>query len=151
MSSPDIRCERVSLSDLRSFPGFKDVVSAYADEIRYEVAAAPDFGAYERMEAAGTLGIVAAVADGSCVGFASYVRYTLPHFGDALFASMESLYLLPAARQLGGGLKLVHALWDCAREDGCQGIYMGAPIGSKASKLFNRVAKPTNVLFWKAL
>lgn len=79
---------------------------------------APDWPAYEALEAAGVLRIFTARDDGRLVGyFACFVRPHL-HYCGHLFAVNDVLFLAPEHRRGWAGARLIRFAERCLREDG---------------------------------
>lgn len=79
---------------------------------------APDWPAYEALEAAGVLRIFTARDGGRLVGyFAVFVRPHL-HYRDTIFAVNDVIYLAPEHRRGWAGPRLIQFAERCLRDDG---------------------------------
>lgn len=80
----------------------------------------PNFDAYERMEAAGTLVILAARRDGALVGYSIFFLLPHVHYQTSLFAMNDILYLAPDERANGTGVRLIKQSERVMREHGAR-------------------------------
>ncbi len=71
--------------------------------------------------------------DGVLVGFASVLTYVVPHYGKRI-ATVESLFVAAAHRGWPGG-KLMGAIEEHARAEGCLAILYSAPARSQLARL----------------
>src|ERR1700709_1742825 len=88
----------------------------------------PQWEMYERMQAAGLMQMFAVYADDVMVGFASVLVSVLPHYGFKA-ATVESLFVASAYRGSGAGTRLMAAVDEYARLEGCRLLQYGAPAG----------------------
>jgi GNAT superfamily N-acetyltransferase len=89
---------------------------------------------YRQMEASGALQILGAFAPG-LVGLASILVYGLPHYNGRRVCAMESLYVLPASRKGGAGIKLLRAAEDLAASLGASALMVSSPIGGRLGRV----------------
>jgi len=124
----------------------------YTQDVSYtDLPADPDWDAYLKLEKSDVLRPIGIFDGERLIGFSTYLLYQLPHFAGKCLASCESLWLDLDYRKQGAGMILIKALFEFSKEDGAYGIYLGAKVGSRAAKVYERVAEPMNLLFWKKL
>lgn len=90
--------------------------------------------AYESLELAGAAQCFGAYVDGELQGFACVFTAALPHYGRK-FASVESLFVLPAARASELGRFLMSEAERFARAAGCVAIFYSARVGGNLDRL----------------
>ena len=152
MTASILTCQRVTCQEAWSTPFWKGIVDDYAREVSYpDLPADPNWDRYLELEAAGILRPIGLFDGDRLVGFATYLLYELPHFKGTRLASCEGIFAEPDVRKRGGGIKLIRALFRAAKEDGAHGIFLGAKAGTAAAKVYERLAEPMNVLFWRKL
>lgn len=144
-----IACKRISCREVFAHP---TLIDAYGKDVNYpDLPGDPDEARYCALEDAGTMRTLGVFVDGVLAGFASYFVYSIPHFKDRTLSTCESIYVEPAYRSKGAGAALIRALLKAAKADGAYGIYLGARVGTDAARVFERIATPMNVLFWRKL
>lgn len=154
MSTKTFTCRRITCREAFSRPEWPALEKAYGEEILYEdLPPAPDRRMYELLEAQGILRPVGLFEGEELIGFAAYITTVLPHFGGGrVLATCESIWLREDRREgTGAGSLLLKTLFSCAKDDGAYGMYLGAKIGTQADKIFDRIAKPVNTLYWRKL
>ena len=145
-------CRRITCREAWGSREWPKIEAEYAKDVQYpDLKPDPDWDQYERLEAAGVLRPVGLFDGERLIGFANYMLYSLPHFAGKKLASSESLWVDLDYRHTGAGRKLIQALFDFAKEDGVFGIYLGAKIGTRAAQVFEKIATPMNVLYWRKL
>lgn len=148
----NIHCRRIKCQEAWDSPQWSKIRAEYAKDVQYpDLPADPDWDQYRLLEASGVLRCVGIFDGEKLIGFANYTLYSLPHFAGKRLASSESLWLDLDYRHQGVGHQLIQALFDFAKEDGAFGIYLGAKIGTRAAEVFEKIATPMNVLFWRKL
>ena len=141
----------VSFDDLTAAPNWDDVCKAYAQE-----GGNPEFGEpevdvehYKRMEAAGLLHVEAVFAEGGAlVGFVTGLPSPYPHFSHIVMFAVDALWVRKDYRKRGVGMRLIRAVQRRAKALHCNGVLFGAKNGSDAYRLYMRLFKPMNTLFW---
>lgn len=131
----------------------QELLEAYSDESRIPELGqvCPSFEAYRQMEAAGALHLVGVFAP-DLVGLASLLVYGLPHYAGRRICTMESLFVVPAFRAGGTGLKLLRATEARALELGAIALMVSAPVGGRLAKVLPRSGyRQTNEVFLRAL
>ena len=148
-----VEIRRSTCKEVFEAPAFEELMQGYSTEVvNPDLAVIPDREMYERMESLSVLHFVGLFDDdGKLVGVCVYVVSQIPHFKGRNIASVESLWVTPALRPRGWGLRLIHAAKRCAKEDGAMGMFWGAKEGTAAAKLFERIATPMDRLFWMKL
>ncbi len=143
---------RITCSEAFENCAWDALVKAYGEAVRYPgLEPNPDRELYERLEAAGVAHFVGAFDADKIVGVAIYCVSIVPRFKGTLLASSDALWVDPEYRTTGAGLRLIRAVERFAKEDGCTGIFWGVKKGTRAERLFERIASPMNTLFWKQL
>jgi GNAT superfamily N-acetyltransferase len=146
-----LRIEACPIADLIAAAAFPQLAAEYARESLIDgmPAPAPDWNAYEALDAAGLLHGFAASIDGELVGFIAVLVSTLPRYGRPIAVS-ESFFVAGAHRRSGAGLKLLRAAEDKARVLGCPGLLVSAPAeGVLARVLPRRGYAETSRVFFK--
>ncbi len=147
-----IHCSRITCQEAWDNPSWPKIEREYAQDVQYpDLPADPNWDQYLALEAAGALRCIGVFDGEKLIGFANYVLYSLPHFAGKRLASSESVWVDLDYRGQGVGHMLIQALFDYAKEDGVFGMYLGAKIGTRAAKVFEKIATPMNVLYWRKL
>lgn len=147
-----ISIRRITCREAWENPSWSKIVKEYGEDVKYpDLEPDPDYESYLWLEIKGTLHSVGAFDGDRLVGFVNYVTTKIPHFKGKTLASSESLWVDLDYRKTGVGRELIEAAERFAKEDGCYGIYWGVKKGTRAEKLFEKIATPMNVLFWKKL
>lgn len=147
-----ISIRRITCREAWENPAWPKIVKEYGEDVRYpDLEPEPDYDLYLWLEIRGTLHIIGAFDDDRLVGVASYVTTNLPHFKGKKLASSESLWLDNDYRKRGIGRSLIQVAEQSAKADGCYGFYWGIKRGTRAEQLFEKIATPMNVLFWRKL
>lgn len=142
-----------TIGEIEQAGALPELLAGYAEEssIPEFGQASPDFEAYRQMEAAGALHVVGVFAP-QLVGLAFMLVYGLPHYSGRRICTMESLFVLPAYRAGGAGLKLLRAAEARALELGATALMASAPIGGRLAKVLPRSGyRQTNEVFMRAL
>jgi GNAT superfamily N-acetyltransferase len=147
-------CEirRVPVCDVFADPRFDELTRRYWDECHIDALGAPNgqLSIYQAMEAAGVLTVLCAYDDAErLIGGVFLTVYVVPHYGTRV-GSAESIFVDPAYRKSGAGLKLIRAATALAKERGARGMYFSAPTGSRLADVLPRVGfRETNRVFFK--
>lgn len=152
MPSPLI-VRRCSIAEIGESGLLPELVQAYAAESRIpelgEVSA--QIETYRAMEASGAMFPIGAFGP-RLVGVATLLVYGLPHYAGRRVATMESFFVLPAARRTGAGLKLLHAAEQLAGELGATAFLVTAPVGGRLARVLPRSGyRETNRIFIRSL
>lgn len=150
MKKESIRCSRIRCRDVFASERLKGFVGRYAEECGYS-RGNPDKDLYEQVESQGTLKCIGLFAGDQLVGFSTYVIGPSTHVKGTTVAFSDSLWVEPEFRKGRSGLLLISETERFAREDGCRGILWGVCTGTQAEKVFARLARPVNTIFWKEL
>lgn len=136
--------------ELVALPEWDVLCAAYADESgnRDLGAARPKLDLYAAFERQGLLRCIVALDDGGAlVGLLVMLLQDHPHYSQPV-AHVDSIFLDKAHRRGAAGLRLVRRALDVAREEGARGCYFSAPEGSRLARLYGRLFKPTDRIFW---
>ena len=138
-----------SFRDLFKLPGWQELIDAYAAESGNADLgdACPKASVYDSFDCAGLLRSIAVLDQGRVVGVLVMLLQDHPHFSKPV-AHVDSIFLDKAHRRGAAGLRLVRRALDVARESGAAGCYFSAPEGSRLSRLFELLFKPTDRIFW---
>lgn len=143
---------RITCREAWENPAWPEVEKGYAKEVVYpDLPPDPDYETYLQLEKSGVLRSIGVFDGDKIVGFANYTLYRLPHFAGRNLAACESIWVDERYRRRGCGLRLCRAMFKFAKEDGVYGMYLGSKIGTNAAKLFEHLAVPMNLVFWKKL
>lgn len=130
------------------------LLKAYAEECSLpEIGQVnPQGEMYERMEDVGVVRFLAAIEDEQLIGFASVLMTVLPHYGRKV-ATMESLFVASEYRASEAGRKLMNAVEEYAKANGCVAILYSAPAGGQLERLLSakRSYRHSNTVFAKSL
>jgi hypothetical protein len=96
----------------------------------------PDWGMYERLDAAGILHIVTVRDGGALVGYYMGAVLPQPHYKSVVFASADVYYLDPAYRKGFTGIKFLKFIEESLRARGVQMIVMGTKLSKDLGKLY---------------
>lgn len=143
----------VTFGELIALPEWEALCAEYTED-----GGNPEFGChrvdtvmYFKLEEAGVLKILAGFDGRRCVGFIGGYLSPQPHFADKPVFAVDALFVDRAHRASGLGLRLISRMKRSAKESGAVGMIFGARIGTKAHKLYSKLFRPMNTLFWKAL
>ena len=144
---------RVTFGELIALPEWEELCAQYAEDGGNPEFGCPrvDVGMYTQLEAAGVLMILAGFDGRRCAGFIGGFISPQPHFADKPVLAVDALFVDRAHRSSGLGLRLISGMKRIAKDSGAVGMIFGARIGTKAHKLYSRLFRPMNTLFWKAL
>jgi GNAT superfamily N-acetyltransferase len=126
----------VSFADILDAPNSAALIQAYATECLVS-GAHPQRAAYEAMEKAGALKCFGAYIDSRLIGFCSVLSAVMPHTGHRL-ATIESVFVDPAYRNMGADADLLGAAEQYAAETGCRLVTALARVGSAYDKVLSR-------------
>lgn len=128
---------------------FNRLCLEYADESgNPELGGAmPCFEHYKALEDQGILTFIGAFEGEAMVGFAEVSVLKHPHY-DKLIGSVGTLWLEKRARKGTAGLRLIRELMRVAKSKGAVGVYCSAPYGSRLERLYERLFKRTDSIFW---
>lgn len=140
----------LSFGELISHPDFDQLIDEYR-----EASAHPEFGqpkfssqAYDAMQANGVLEVVGVADDkGNLHGFLIAIVSPLQHFAHVRMLCVDAIFCDEQARRSGMGLKLLRRAKRVAKKRECRGVIVGAKVGTRAHKLYERIARPLNTLF----
>ena len=128
----------VNYAELRKAPNAEEILAEYEAE-----CAAPEMGKicpdeqlYETAEKAGAIQIFAVFDAEQLIGLATVLIYTLPHFSTKM-AATESIFVSKTCRRKGIGSRLLAVIKNYATEQGCPGVLLSAPPGSRFSQLLS--------------
>ena len=142
-----------TLDEIEHSPRLAEVLEAYGREssIAELGPSSPDMATYRQMAASGIWHAIGAFAP-ELVGIATVLVFGLPHYAGRRVASMESIFVLPAFRGGGAGLKLLRAAEQCAREQGASALMVSTPAGSRLESVMARSSyRATNRVFTMGL
>ncbi len=139
-----------TVSEITAYKNFKDVVEQYSRLDNHpDVKAGIDINVYLNLEKAGLLKVVAVVDGDTLCGFGTVVTTYANHLAQKV-AWIESLYVLPKYRVHNTGVRLLKHLMQKAKETGCVGCSLTAQKGSELEKVYSRLYKATDTVFWKS-
>lgn len=119
---------------------------------RESLALAPNWPAYEQIEGAGLLRIVAAREAGALVGYVFFVLSPSLHYAPHSFAVADLVYLDPAHRRGLAGLRLLRFALELARADGAALVTFNCKLSKDFGILLARLGfEPAETLYTKAL
>ena len=138
-----------SLRPVVALPGWKRLADAYASESGNAALgeANPKQKLYDALEALGLLRCVALMDGDGIVGLLVLVLQDHPHYSKPI-AHVDAIFLDKDRRRGAAGLRLVRLAIEIAREEGAVGCYFSAPDGSRLERLYERLFKPTDRIFW---
>lgn len=112
----------------------------------------PQAEIYRELERLGMVQMLAAMKDGSIIGFASILTTILPHYGQKA-ATVESLFVRRSERKGGLGGAMIEACERLARDSGCKAIYFSAPsLGALEKVMEHRPRyRRSNIIFVRQL
>lgn len=142
-----------TVTEVEQSASLQQLLSDYARESSLPELgnASAHFETYRGMEAAGLLRIIGAFGP-DLVGFAAVLVYGLPHYGGRRVASTESIFVAPAARAGGTGLKLLRAAEEMARDLGAAALLVSAPVGGRLAQVLPRSGyRESNRVFIRGL
>ncbi len=115
------------------------------------VKLAPDWEAYEGLEAAGKLMSLVVRAEGVLVGYAAFLIGPHLHYRD-LFVAVNDVLFLKAEYRGSTGVRLIKAVEDLMQKLGVQKILWHAKPGTVLEKLLPRMDySPEDTVFGKLL
>lgn len=141
-----------SVATLEASPAFQPLLAEYGAESALVGLPPPSakLEQYRALEAAGALHVISATLDGQLIGLVTVLAAPLPHYGGVRVAFSESIFVRPAHRKTGAGLRLIKAAEQKAAALGCPDFMPTAPIGSDLEQvLARRGYRATNTVFLK--
>jgi len=145
-----------TVADIEAAPNIGKLLAEYTAEAGIPELGAPaaQFDTYRLLESTGALRVIGAFRDEQLAGFVTVLLSTLPHFGKRA-AVVESLFVSPAARDLGYGVggALMREAESYAREQGAEAILYSTPAGGSLEKALMRREpyRATNTIFFRSL
>lgn len=148
-----VTIKQCSFNEISSNQNFMNEVLEYSKsatnkQLKYK-GFNPQF--YIASENAGILKCIGVFDDDIIVGFAGLVLIDYPHYSVKV-GTIETLYLNEAYRDNGLGSKLINKVRKVAKDNGCEGIYIGLPYGTPlADSILKRSKKhltPVNILYY---
>jgi hypothetical protein len=125
----------ITYAEILGSPNARELLEEYSAE-----CALPELGptnpqaeTYAAMERTGNFQCFGAYEAGSLLGFAAPLTYVVPHYGTRI-ATVESLFMAAAHRGWMGG-KLMRAIEEHSRAQGCAAMLYSAPVGSRLARL----------------
>lgn len=143
--------QRSSIPELEASPMFADLLAEYAAESAIDGMPAPSarMDIYRHLETKGALHVISGTVEGELAGFITVLAPVMPHYGVPL-ATSESFFVTKRHRNSLGGLKLLTAAEDKARDLGSPGLLVSAPYGGKLFEVLPRCGYvETNRAFFK--
>lgn len=110
----------------------------------------PHFETYTALESMGDLLITAAFDGDALVGFVAVTAMIFDHYSSRV-ADVDAIWLDESRRAGGVGLKLIREAKRSAHELGCVGCYFSAPVGSRLERLYEKLFKKTDSIFWEKI
>lgn len=102
---------------------------------------------YENAERMGIMKWCKVTEQEKLIGFSSIILVKYPHYNKTI-ATLETIYLNKSYRKNNLGLKLINFMRAVAKENGADGMFLGAPFGSKLENFYKRKYTPVNTLFY---
>lgn len=126
----------MSVASFRSHHAAGELLRGYAAEcaIAKLPEPSPDWEAYERMESAGVMTLLAAKYNDDLIGVCTVVVYRNPHYSQ-LMGVTESLFVTPEFRSTGAGMGLLRAAERIAKAAGAMCLFVSAPTSSALSRV----------------
>ncbi len=106
---------------------------------------------YNAMEAVGIICPLGAYLENILIGGVTLLSPVLPHYGVKVGVT-ESFFVSKKWRKTGAGLKLLNAAEVYAKEIGCAGLLVSAPVGGDLDKVLPRRGyRESNRVFFKSV
>lgn len=142
---------QATVTEFTSMPGFRRLIDEYCEEARRIDAygdADPTIDRYRFLEKLGLVRLMVSEIGGRLEGFAlGIVSPEMHHNKTVLF--LDCFFVRKSARKGGDALRLFDAMRQASHRDGMIGMVCGAPIGSRAERLFRALKlRSTQVLFF---
>jgi GNAT superfamily N-acetyltransferase len=99
----------------------------------------PDEAAYRRMEEAGSLLILAALKAGRIVGYSVNFIVRHPHYADLMVCQNDLLFIDPAHREGGAGIRLMRRTEQESKKRGCRLMLWHAKEGTPLADMLPRM------------
>lgn len=142
---------QATVTEFTSMPGFRSLIDEYCEEARRIDAygdAAPAIDRYIFLERLGLVRLMVSEVDGRLEGFALGIVTPEMHHGKTLLF-LDCFFVRKAARKGGDALRLFDAMRQASHRDGMIGMVCGAPVGSRAERLYGALGlQRKEVLFW---
>lgn len=141
-----------TVAQLEAAPTFKALLDEYGAESAIAGLPPPsaEMERYRVLEGVGVLHVISATFDDELIGLATVLYAPLPHYAGAAVAASESIFVRPARRNTGAGLRLIKAAERKAAALGCENFMPSAPVGSDLERVLSRLGyRPTNTVFLK--
>lgn len=148
-----MRVEPIHVAEFAAHPDAAGLLAAYAQECgnRDLPPYNPSAQAYDAMQEAGVLHMLAAFEGDHVIGFLVLLVSLNPHYSITL-AVTESWFVLPEHRATGAGLELYRHARSVARALGAKALYVSAPLdGQLADVMAGLGARETNRVFCEVL
>lgn len=140
----------LSFAELVSHPDFEPLVEEYRRASAHEEFGKPQLSvaAYDTLEESGSLHVVGVADDvGRLHGFLIGIVTPLQHFTHVRLFCVDAIFCDESARHSGMGLRLLRKARATASEQGLHGVLVGAKVGTRAHRLYERIGRAMNTLF----
>lgn len=142
---------QATVLEFTAMPGFRRLIDEYCEEARRIDAygdAAPTIDRYLFLERLGLVRLMVSEIDGRLEGFALGIVSPEMHHGKTVLF-LDCFFVRKSARKGGDALRLFSAMREASHKDGMIGMLCGAPVGSRAERLFKAMGlRPEQTLFW---
>jgi GNAT superfamily N-acetyltransferase len=142
----------MSVASFRTHHASGELLRGYAAEcaIANLPEPSPDWAAYEQMESAGAMTLLAARRGELLIGVCTVVMYRNPHYSQPMGVT-ESLFVTPEFRSTGAGMGLLRAAERIAKAAGAMCLFVSAPTSSALSRVLasHQSYKWTNLAFMR--
>lgn len=98
----------------------------------------PNWEHYQQLEDRGCLVALAAWEGEDMIGYAVGCMFQHPYSKDMKALQHDLLFVTPAMRGMGLGMRLMRELEQAGREAGCEPVFMHAKPGSAMSRILER-------------
>lgn len=144
-----MKLKAISLNELFDHPLFADLCIEYAKESGNDDLglALPSTDLYKALEAIGRCFCIGAFDGCDMVGFAVLMLNDHPHYSKTV-GICDEIFVKREHRKGLAGLSLIRKVQEVAKEKGVPGVYFSAPADSRLSKLFARLFKETDRVYW---
>lgn len=149
----EITVNHTKFSTIANSPDFMSLVSEYEIESANDEIGpvSPQIQTYLSMEDAGVLHAFEAKNNDQMIGFYLLLTPVLPHFGKKVGVT-ESYFVSAKYRKTGAGIRLLKIAEQFAKNDGCEGILVSAPVGGQLEKVMCKSKyRDVSHVFFKAL
>ena len=146
--------EQVSFTEILDAPNAAELLAEYETECAISAIGPinPNRETYRVLEQNGAMHCFAVYSDSELVGFANVLMTVLPHYSRKV-ATVESIFVMRAARGRISGLELLRRIEQYALDAGCVGILYSSPAGSAFEALLEvkKTYRRTNTVFFRSL